>query len=144
MKFSINDFFSKCDQIRRKLWIWSHLLKKSLMENFHFLCSGHQQFFQHKRMHLGICKKSYHIYMINPFHATGLFPYLLKWGYRNQAGIYLFKANNRNTRTMCEICSKLTIKSPERRHLRSSGVFIVNFAQISHIVLVFLLLTLSK
>ena len=36
MKFSIKDFFSKCDQIRRKLQIWSHLLKKSLMENFVF------------------------------------------------------------------------------------------------------------
>ena len=36
MKFSIEDFFSKCDQIRRKLRIWSHLLKKSLMENFIF------------------------------------------------------------------------------------------------------------
>ena len=36
MKFSIKDFFSKCDQIRRKLWIWSHLPKKSLMENFIF------------------------------------------------------------------------------------------------------------
>ena len=34
MKFSIKDFFSKCDQIRRKLQILSHLLKKSLMENF--------------------------------------------------------------------------------------------------------------
>ena len=34
MNFSIQDFFSKCDQIRRKLWIWSHLLKKSLTENF--------------------------------------------------------------------------------------------------------------
>ena len=34
MKFSIKDFFSKCDQIRRKLRIWSHLLMKSLMENF--------------------------------------------------------------------------------------------------------------
>ena len=32
MKFSVKDFFSKCDQI----WIWSHLLKKSLMENFIF------------------------------------------------------------------------------------------------------------
>ena len=32
MKFSSKDFFSKCDQIRRKLRIWSHLLKKSLME----------------------------------------------------------------------------------------------------------------
>ena len=34
MKFSIQDFSSKYDQIRRKLQIWSHLLKKSLMENF--------------------------------------------------------------------------------------------------------------
>ena len=33
-KFSIKDFFSKCDQIRRKLRIWLHLLNKSLMENF--------------------------------------------------------------------------------------------------------------
>ena len=39
MKFSIKDFFSKCDQIRSFLRIWSHLLKKSLMENFIFLCS---------------------------------------------------------------------------------------------------------
>ena len=36
MKFSIKDFFSKCDQIRRKLRIWSHLLRKSLMVNFIF------------------------------------------------------------------------------------------------------------
>ena len=32
----IKDFFSKCDQTRRKLRIWSHLLKKSLMLNFIF------------------------------------------------------------------------------------------------------------
>ena len=36
MKFSIKYFFSKCDQIRSFLQIWSHLLKKSLMENFIF------------------------------------------------------------------------------------------------------------
>ena len=36
MKISIEKFFSKCDQIRRKLRIWSYLLKKSLMENFIF------------------------------------------------------------------------------------------------------------
>ena len=36
LKFPIKDSFSKCDQIRRKLGIWSHLLKKSLMENFIF------------------------------------------------------------------------------------------------------------
>ena len=33
MKFFIEDLFSKCDQLRSFLRIWSHLLKKSLMEN---------------------------------------------------------------------------------------------------------------
>ena len=33
-------------------------------------------------------------------------------------GIYMFKVNNRNTRTRCEIFSKLPIKTPERRHWR--------------------------
>ena len=36
MKFSITNFFGKCDQIRRKLRIWSHLLKNPIMENFIF------------------------------------------------------------------------------------------------------------
>ena len=56
------------------------------------------------------------------------------------------------------ICSKLTIKTPERRQWRRSGVFIVNFEHIwrrfdvfianfkyiSQLVLVFLLLTLKR
>ena len=28
IKFSMKDFFSKCDQIHCLLWIWSHLMKK--------------------------------------------------------------------------------------------------------------------
>ena len=36
MMFSIKGVFSKCDQIRRKLRIWSQLAKKSLTENFIF------------------------------------------------------------------------------------------------------------
>ena len=64
----------------------------------------------------------------------GLFP----------SGNYMFIVNNRNTRTRCEICSKLTIKIPERRHWRRSGVFIVNFEHISYLFLVFQLLTLSR
>ena len=39
MKFSIKNFFSKCDQIRSFLRIWSHLLKKSVIEKNYFLCS---------------------------------------------------------------------------------------------------------
>ena len=33
MKFSIKDFFSKCDQILRKPRIWSQLLKKPWIKN---------------------------------------------------------------------------------------------------------------
>ena len=46
MKFSIKDFSSKCDQILSFLLsflrIWSHLLERSLMENFIFraVCLG--------------------------------------------------------------------------------------------------------
>ena len=58
------------------------------------------------------------------------------------AGIYLLKFNNRNTSKSCEICLKLTIKIPEQRR-RRSGIFIANFEHISHLVLVFLLLTLN-
>ena len=36
LKFSIKDFFIKCDQICSFMWSWSYLLKKSLMENFNF------------------------------------------------------------------------------------------------------------
>ena len=35
---------------------------------------------------------------------------------------YMFKVSNRNTRTRCEICSKLTIKTPERRLLGSNNL----------------------
>ena len=55
------------------------------------------------------------------------------------ASNYMFQVNNRNTRTRCDICSKLTIKIRRR-----SGVFTVNFEYISHLVLVLLLLTLSR
>ena len=60
------------------------------------------------------------------------------------AGIYLFKVNNGNTRKMLELCSKLPIKTPERRQWRRNGVFIVNFEQISNNVLMFALSTLNK
>ena len=55
------------------------------------------------------------------------------------AGNYMFKVNNKNARTRCEISSKLTIKIPV-----SFWYFIVNFEHISHLVLVVLLLTLSR
>ena len=47
----------------------------------------------------------------------------------SSTNIFLFIVNNRNTRKRCEICSKLTIKTPQRR----STVFIVNFEHISYL-----------
>ena len=44
----------------------------------------------------------------------------------------MIKVNNRNTRTKCEICSKLAIKTSERRQ-RRSGVFIINFEPCSSV-----------
>ena len=37
------------------------------------------------------------------------------FSYSNPAGNYLSKVNNKNTTARCEVCSKLTIKTPERR-----------------------------
>ena len=76
---------------------------------------------------------------------------LRAWTYKNHllinsinpASNYMFKVNNGNTRIRYEICSKLTIKTPERRQWYPSGVF-VKSEHISHLVLVFLLLTLSS
>ena len=45
------------------------------------------------------------------------------------ANIYLFKVNSRIARKRCEICSKVTIKTPERRR---SVIFIVTFENIAH------------
>ena len=42
-----------------------------------------------------------------------------------------FQANNRNNRKRCEICSELTIKTPERRHCPFLSVSIVDFEQVN-------------
>ena len=45
---------------------------------------------------------------------------------------------------MCEIYSKLTLKTPKKRHWHHSGVIIASFEQILHIAPMFPLLTLIK
>ena len=57
LKFSIKDFFSRCDQIHSFAWIWSHLLKKSLIENFIF-CKNSSQLLAINHF----CKKLHHIW----------------------------------------------------------------------------------
>ena len=60
----------------------------------------------------------------------------------------LVQISNGNTRAIYKICLKLTIKTPTSFSVftakHSSGVFIVNFEHVSHVVLVFPLLTLNK
>ena len=53
----------------------------------------------------------------------------LAWNWLNKVLVsnYLFKFSNKNTEKRCDICSKLTIKSPEQRQWRGPGAFIVNF-----------------
>ena len=60
------------------------------------------------------------------------------------ANINLFKINNRNTRKECEISSNWTMKTPERLQWCPFGDFTINFEHISHLFLMFLLLTLDK
>ena len=51
----------------------------------------------------------------------------------------MFKVNNRNTRTGCEICSKLTIKTPEQRQgvvLVSVLLFLTYFTPCSSVYIV--------
>ena len=46
------------------------------------------------------------------------------------AGIYLLKVGNRNTETTCKICSKLTIKTLDRRHWYCSNFVVSNFVRV--------------
>ena len=64
----------------------------------------------------------------------------------NPAKNYLIKVNSRKARRSFEICSvhvRRVLVRHARSHRRRSGVFIFNFERISHIFLVFLLLTLN-
>ena len=91
---------------------------------------------------------------VNPFHDIGLFIYPLKtsvnqrlWNglvkaafIRNTislpVAICLFKVNNWNTRTR--------VFKINKKDIRTTPVFIVNFEYIPHLILVFLLLSLSR
>ena len=85
-------------------------------EYWHFLCSA-------------LVKKNYK--PVRVFPKAVFVTYLL-------VNIYLFKVNSSNIRKKVWYYSRLTIKTPEQRHWRCSGVFIANFEHISHLFLVLL------
>ena len=69
--------------------------------------------------------------------------FLMSYIRYSQLAFTCLKLTIETPRARYEICSKLTIKTPERHQWHRSGVFIVNFEHISHLALVFLLLTLN-
>ena len=71
------------------------------------------------------------------------FLYFSILGMNTPTKMSLFKVNNSISRKNCEICSTLTIKTPEHRQCCRCGVFIINFEHISTFFLMFLLLPLS-
>ena len=64
MKFSVEDFFSKCDQIRRKPRIWSRLLKKSLMKNFVFRAVYYEILLANDLTKCGFYPSLFHLYLL--------------------------------------------------------------------------------
>ena len=58
------------------------------------------------------------------------------------AGIYLFKVNNGNIKKRCEICSKLTIKTPNQ--IQWLWTNLQDIFKVSEVVLVFSMLTLNR
>ena len=60
------------------------------------------------------------------------------------AGNCMFGVGDGGAGAACGVCSRLAMKTPERRHWRRAGVFIVDFGRGWRIVLVFLLLTLGR
>ena len=81
------------------------------------------------------------MFQLSPDQCSKYFPVLTP-AY-SQLAFTFPKLTNRDTRKRCEIRLKLAIKTSERRYRRRSGVFIVNSEYISHLDLVFLLLTLN-
>ena len=83
---------------------------------------------------------SFIIYFEQVYYETF---FSLKYLSHLPAGNYMFKVNNRNSRARCEICSKLTIKLPERHYWRHlvpvlfsitrfcSSLSIINFGQLN-------------
>ena len=64
-----------------------------------------------------------------------LFPSFFFWIFHMGQLLITCSKLTRKTLEQGKICSKLKIKTPERRHWRRTDVFIVNFEHISHLVL---------
>ena len=133
--------------------IWSYLLKKSLKEKSIF-CTFETNYKIHYELITRIInsvtstifqipamvvRKVYFLTLrINPnidmlFVQTVVSIASHKWFCISSSRYLHFTVTIQNTRTVCKICAKLTIKTPGRCHWCCSCVFIVNFEQIWNI-----------
>ena len=78
-----------------------------------------------------IQKSTFHNDQTLKYFNARVWSHILMTSNKTSVDNYMFQVNNRNTRTMYEICSKLTIKTPERRHWRHLGVFVVNIEEVN-------------
>ena len=67
------------------------------------------------------------------FLRTSFFTERARWLLLLPTSIYLFKINKGNTKKICEIFSKLKIKTSERHQRLHFDVFTVNFEHVPHI-----------
>ena len=119
--------------LKRDMNLFSHVTSR---KNFYeMLWSG--------KNYIDLCwniQQQYFRYFVGTFHMP---PFV---AFRNfLAGNYIFKVNNRKHKVwhMFKVNNKDTRMMP-RRQWHRSGVLIVNFEHIWHLVLLFLLLTLSR
>ena len=107
--------------------------------------------FFHHIIKLRICKNNHALYFGDLRNVTSQLPnFIFNWRIqvleelscqRYPSGIYLFKFNIGNTKTRSEICSKLT---DVRWKTSLTSLRFLYWEQISHIALLFSLLTLNK
>ena len=119
----------------RVTWNWKHLLQLS----FHFHVIFEQNFSASEKLtYFSPMSHFYTPWKLQKTHG-------LKAKMRpNPVDYYMFKVNNRDTRTRCEICSKLTIKIPERHQWHRSSILIVNFEHVSHLALFFVVVNFEQ
>ena len=157
MKFSIKNFFSKCDQIHSSQRIWSYLLKKSLMESFTFLCRGQMTKWKWQHFILFLwdiaVKKTLRNFVVRGFRGflknkTFLDEFQFSWSFSRMYVIgynFFWKLSSQiRSAQPAFTCSKSTMRTPGKNTNNVQSFFFVNLKHILLIVLVFLLLILNK
>ena len=125
-KFFTKDFFSKCDQIRCFLRIWSHLLKKFLMENFPFCTLNRLVNVTTSHLFIGL------VFLWRRLIKTQLYLQGQRFYHRHE---YIYKCFNRATHCVKSIlrsffCSAFTYIQAKYRKIRTRKTSV--FRQFSH------------